>query len=113
MTPSARRVPMSHDPTGQPPASVNRRRCAVGAERVDGVKPTIVASNGIEIAYETFGAPDSRPLLLVADLGAQMLAWHPDQNSRLSLRPGGATSINKLSARLARRFYARNRKMRC
>jgi hypothetical protein len=52
MTPSARRVPMSHDPTGQPPASVNRRRCAVGAERVDGVKPTIVASNGIETAYE-------------------------------------------------------------
>jgi hypothetical protein len=29
------------------------------------VQPTLAASNGIEIAYETFGAPDSRPLLLV------------------------------------------------
>jgi pimeloyl-ACP methyl ester carboxylesterase len=42
------------------------------------VQPTIAASNGIEIAYETFGAPDSRPLLLVTGLGAQMLVWHPD-----------------------------------
>jgi len=37
-----------------------------------------VASNGIVIAYETFGAPDARPLLLVMGLGAQMLAWHPE-----------------------------------
>jgi pimeloyl-ACP methyl ester carboxylesterase len=42
------------------------------------VQPTIAASNGIEIAYETFGTPDSRPLLLVAGLGAQMLVWHPN-----------------------------------
>ena len=25
-----------------------------------------------------FGAPDSRPLLLVTGLGAQMLVWHPE-----------------------------------
>lgn len=37
-----------------------------------------VASNGIEIAYETFGAPSGRPLLLVMGLGAQMLVWHPE-----------------------------------
>ena len=40
--------------------------------------PPLAASNGIEIAYETFGAPNSRPLLLVTDLGAQMLVWHPE-----------------------------------
>jgi pimeloyl-ACP methyl ester carboxylesterase len=39
---------------------------------------TTVASNGIEIAYETCGAPGGRPLLLVVRLGAQMLAWHPE-----------------------------------
>jgi pimeloyl-ACP methyl ester carboxylesterase len=43
-----------------------------------------VASNGIEIAYETFGAPDARPLLLVMGLGAQMLAWHPELCSELA-----------------------------
>ncbi len=37
-----------------------------------------VASTGIEIAYETFGASGNRPLLLVMGLGAQMLAWHPE-----------------------------------
>lgn len=42
------------------------------------MQPATVASNGIEIAYETFGAPDARPLLLVMGLGAQMLAWHPE-----------------------------------
>ncbi|MGH3811425.1 MAG: alpha/beta fold hydrolase [Pseudonocardiaceae bacterium] len=42
------------------------------------MQPTTVASNGIEIAYETFGAPGDRPLLLVMGVGAQMLAWHPE-----------------------------------
>ena len=35
-------------------------------------------ANGIEIAYETFGDPGGRPLLLVMGLGTQMLAWHED-----------------------------------
>ena len=37
-----------------------------------------VKANGIEIAYETFGDPGARPLLLVMGLGAQMLVWHDD-----------------------------------
>jgi hypothetical protein len=49
-----------------------------------GVQPTLAASNGIEIVYETFGAPDSRPLLLVVGLGAQMLVWHPDLYAALA-----------------------------
>ncbi len=36
------------------------------------------ASNGIEIAYETFGDTGGRPLLLVMGLGTQMLSWHDD-----------------------------------
>ncbi|MGB7796618.1 MAG: alpha/beta hydrolase [Pseudonocardiaceae bacterium] len=42
------------------------------------MQPITVASNGIEIAYETFRAPGDRPLLLVMGLGGQMLAWHPE-----------------------------------
>lgn len=42
------------------------------------MQSTTVVSTGIEIAYETFGAPGGRPLLLVMGLGAQMLEWHPD-----------------------------------
>jgi pimeloyl-ACP methyl ester carboxylesterase len=33
------------------------------------------ASNGIEIAYETFGDPEDPTVLLVMGLGAQLLAW--------------------------------------
>jgi pimeloyl-ACP methyl ester carboxylesterase len=39
---------------------------------------TTVVNTGITIAYETFGAPGDRPLLLVMGLGAQMFAWHPE-----------------------------------
>jgi pimeloyl-ACP methyl ester carboxylesterase len=34
-----------------------------------------VAANGIEIEYETFGNPSSRPLLLICGLGDQMIIW--------------------------------------
>ena len=31
--------------------------------------------NNIEIVYETIGDPTSKPLLLIAGLGGQLLAW--------------------------------------
>jgi len=34
--------------------------------------------NNIEIEYETIGEPISKPLLLIAGLGSQMLAWSED-----------------------------------
>lgn len=33
------------------------------------------SADGIEIEYETFGAPEDPPILLVMGLGAQMVAW--------------------------------------
>ncbi|MGP3911050.1 alpha/beta fold hydrolase [Nonomuraea sp. 10N515B] len=33
------------------------------------------AVNGIDIAYETFGSPAGRPLLLIMGLGAQLIHW--------------------------------------
>ena len=38
---------------------------------------TAVQANGITIEYETFGAPDAPPILLVMGLGMQLVAW-PD-----------------------------------
>ncbi|MER5320472.1 alpha/beta fold hydrolase [Streptosporangium roseum] len=32
-------------------------------------------ANGIELAYETFGSPAGRPLLLIMGLGAQLIHW--------------------------------------
>ncbi len=34
-----------------------------------------VAANGIEIAYDEFGDPGGKPLILVMGLGMQMIAW--------------------------------------
>ncbi|MCK2212557.1 alpha/beta fold hydrolase [Actinomadura sp. ATCC 31491] len=36
---------------------------------------TRVTANGIDIAYESFGAPEGRPLLLIMGLGAQLIHW--------------------------------------
>lgn len=54
------------------------RTAALGFCKNREMQFTTVGSNGIEIAYETFGAPGDRPLLLVMGLGAQMIAWHPE-----------------------------------
>jgi pimeloyl-ACP methyl ester carboxylesterase len=35
-------------------------------------------ANNIELEYDTFGDPSSKPLLLVMGLGAQMLRWHEE-----------------------------------
>ena len=43
-------------------------------------------ANGLQIAYETFGDPDHRPLLMVMGLGAPMLLWHPDLCAMLAGR---------------------------
>ena len=47
--------------------------------------PTAPA-NGIEIAYETFGPPDGRPLLLIMGLAAQMILWDDDLCAALAAR---------------------------
>ncbi len=37
--------------------------------------PQMAKTNGIELCYETFGAPDAEPLILIMGLGAQMIHW--------------------------------------
>ena len=55
-------------------------------------------ANGIEIAYETFGAPDARPLLLVMGLGAQMLVWHDEL---CGAQAGGIGEVARQRVRIA------------
>ena len=40
--------------------------------------------NNIQIEYDTFGDPSSKPLLLVIGLGAQMVSWELDWCERLA-----------------------------
>ncbi len=42
--------------------------------------------NNIEIEYETIGDPNSKPLLLIAGLGSQMLAWSDEMCKNLANR---------------------------
>ena len=37
--------------------------------------PAKVAVDGIELVYDTFGKSSAQPMLLIAGLGAQMIAW--------------------------------------
>ncbi|MGY1778937.1 alpha/beta fold hydrolase [Geodermatophilus sp. SYSU D01036] len=48
------------------------------SETAAGTDVQVAQANGIEIAYETFGYPSARPLLLIMGAGAQMLLWHED-----------------------------------
>ncbi|GGK52643.1 alpha/beta hydrolase [Planomonospora parontospora subsp. parontospora] len=45
------------------------------------------SANGIEIAYDTFGSPGGRPLLLIMGLGSQMIHW--DEEFCTLLADGG------------------------
>jgi len=46
----------------------------------------MVPSNGISLAYETFGDPGAVPILLVMGLGTQMIAWRDGFCERLAER---------------------------
>jgi pimeloyl-ACP methyl ester carboxylesterase len=41
-------------------------------------EPRTVEANGISLAYQSFGDPNDRPLLLVMGLATQMLGWHDE-----------------------------------
>jgi pimeloyl-ACP methyl ester carboxylesterase len=43
-------------------------------------------ANGIELEYETFGAQDGAPLLLIGGLASQMISWHEDFCAQLAAR---------------------------
>ena len=48
--------------------------------------PRTVASNGLQLCVETFGDPESEPIVLVMGLGAQMIQWDDDFCAQLAER---------------------------
>lgn len=48
--------------------------------------PAYVQANGIRLCYDSFGAADAAPLLLIMGLAAQMVAWDDSFCSQLAAR---------------------------
>jgi len=55
-------------------------------ETVPHTEPTRIEANGIELVYDTFGAPDAPPMLMIMGLGCQMIDWKDDFCSPLAAR---------------------------
>ncbi|MBN2391096.1 MAG: alpha/beta hydrolase [Anaerolineae bacterium] len=66
--------------------------------------PARVQANGIELVYDTFGDPEAIPLLLIAGLGDQMLAWHEGFCSQLAARGYWVIRFDNRDAGLSTKF---------
>ncbi|UCD88780.1 MAG: alpha/beta hydrolase [Desulfobacterales bacterium] len=55
-------------------------------QHIVGSEPSIVAANGISIAYETFGNSSDPAILLIMGLGYQMIFWDDEFCAQLSSR---------------------------
>jgi pimeloyl-ACP methyl ester carboxylesterase len=47
--------------------------------------PQLARSNGIDLCYEIFGAPDAEPMILIMGLAAQMIHWDDEFCQQLAL----------------------------
>jgi pimeloyl-ACP methyl ester carboxylesterase len=61
-------------------------------------------SDGVSIAYETFGEPGDPPVLLVMGFGAQLIAWHEDFCSMLAGRGRYVIRYDNRDCGLSTRF---------
>jgi len=53
---------------------------------VERTAPARARANGIELCYDTFGAADAPPILLIMGLASQMIAWHDEFCAALAAR---------------------------
>lgn len=65
-----------------------------------------IKANGIEIAYESFGAPGAEPMLLLPGMGAQMLRWTAPFCERLAARGYRVIRFDNRDAGLSTHFTA-------
>jgi pimeloyl-ACP methyl ester carboxylesterase len=63
-----------------------------------------MTANGIQIAYETFGNPSERPLLLIIGLGGQMIHWDDDLCRDLARRGHYVIRFDNRDAGLSTKF---------
>jgi pimeloyl-ACP methyl ester carboxylesterase len=66
--------------------------------------PEAAVSDGVSIAYETFGEPGDPPVLLVMGLGAQLIAWPADFCSMLAGRGRYVIRYDNRDCGLSSRF---------
>ncbi len=66
--------------------------------------PEAEVSDGVSLAYETFGEPGDPPVLLVMGLGAQLIAWHEDFCSMLAGRGRYVIRFDNRDCGLSTRF---------
>jgi len=66
----------------------------------------LARANGIELFYETFGAPSGRPLLMIMGLGAQMLQWDERFCAALAERGHYAIRFDNRDVGLSTKFDA-------
>jgi pimeloyl-ACP methyl ester carboxylesterase len=64
----------------------------------------IAKANGIEIAYETFGDPSAKPMLLIMGLGFQMIVWDDEFCTQLATRGYWVIRFDNRDIGLSTRF---------
>ena len=66
--------------------------------------PQAQVSDGVSIAYDTFGGPGDPPVLLVIGLGAQLIGWHEDFCAMLAGRGRYVIRYDNRDCGLSTRF---------
>ncbi|WP_049556205.1 alpha/beta fold hydrolase [Nonomuraea sp. SBT364] len=66
---------------------------------------TLASANGIDLAYESFGSPDGRPLLLIMGLGAQLIHWDDDLCTALADQGHHVVRFDNRDAGLSTHFH--------
>jgi len=67
-------------------------------------EPTRIQTNGVDLVYDTFGDPNATPMLLIAGLGDQMLAWREGFCSHLAARGYWVIRFDNRDAGLSTKF---------
>ena len=66
--------------------------------------PQAEVSDGVSIAYDTFGEPGDPPVLLVIGLGAQLIGWHDDFCAMLAERGRSVIRYDNRDCGLSAKF---------
>ena len=66
--------------------------------------PQAEVSDGVSIAYDTFGEPGDPPVLLVIGFGSQMIGWHDDFCAMLAGRGRYVIRYDNRDCGLSTRF---------
>lgn len=69
-------------------------------------EPASVRANGLDLVYDTFGTPETPPLLLISGLGCQLIDWDDKLCSQLALRGYWVIRFDNRDVGLSTKFDA-------